>query len=421
MSPPPVSQPLRVLLLTQYFWPESFPINELVPSLRESGCAITVLTGQPNYPGQMVFPGYRAAAVTTQTHAQGYTIYRVPVVPRGRATAIRLAANYASFIVSATLIGPWLLRRQVFDVVFVYAPSPILQAIPAVALKWLKRARLVIWVQDLWPQSLESTGFITNGYALKAVERVVRWIYRRTDLLLGQSRSFVASLREMSGSTVVDYFPNPGTVGSDSHSPSSIPVLRLEPGFNVLFAGNLGTVQALDTILDAAEIVRGDPEIRFVLVGSGSRSDWLKQEVERRGLTNVSLPGRFAAGAMPAILAQASALLVNLKRSRIMSQTIPTKIQAYLAAGRPIIAALDGEGAQVVLEAGAGVAAPAEDARALADAVLRLRALTTDERRLMGESGRRFYERHFDPRILAERLIAAFQELVDPPFRTGTH
>ncbi len=404
---------LRVLVFSQYFWPESFRINELTTALIEGGCSVMVLTGQPNYPDGIIFSGYRPFRLGVERHPDGYEIHRVPMVPRGRATIPRLIANYVSFVISATVFGPWLLRGAKFDVVFVYAPSPILQVIPAIVLKWLKRAALVTWVQDLWPQSLESTEFVTNQWVLGSVERLVGWIYRRNDLLLGQSRAFVASIGKLSGRTPVKYFPNPGEGTLSQDQPKSPPALVLEPGFNVVFAGNLGTVQALDTVLDAAELLRGEPDIRFVLIGSGSRSGWLKTEVERRGLDSVRLPGRVAAEQMPGILAQASLLLVSLIRSPIMSQTIPSKIQAYLAAARPIIASLDGEGAQVVLDAGAGMSVPAEDARALADAVLKLRALSDIERTRMGEAGRRFYQTHFDPDVLAQQLIAHFRNLVN--------
>lgn len=409
----PDTPPIRILVLSQYFWPESFRINQLVRSMNRSGCQITVLTGQPNYPDGTVFTGFSAAATKKEKHADGYVIYRVPLVPRGRATVPRLIANYVSFVISATVLGPWLLRGAKFDVVFVYAPSPILQVIPAIVLKWVKRAPLVTWVQDLWPQSLESTGFVTNQQLLRLVERLVGWIYRRNDLLLGQSRSFVTSIGKLSGRTPVEYFPNPGEGMQHENLPQSSPALLLDSGFNVVFAGNLGTVQSLDTVLDAAELLRREPQIRFVLIGSGSRSSWLRGEVERRQLENVLLPGRLGADQMPGIMAQASVLLVSLIRSPIMSQTIPSKIQTYLAAARPIIASLDGEGAQIVTDAGAGVSVPAEDARALADAVLKIRALSEIERSRMGEAGRTFYNRHFDPDVLARALVAHFQTVLN--------
>ena len=399
---------MNVLVLSQYFWPESFRINEVVDSLRCVGCHITVLTGQPNYPHDKVFDGYHAGGFGAQQHESGYSIYRVPLVPRGRGGAIELGVNYLSFVLSACVLGPWLLRKHHFDVVFVYAPSPITQAIPGVLLAFMKRARLVTWVQDLWPHSLEATGFVRNRRVLALVAVLVRWIYRRCDLLLVQSRAFISPVKAMAGKTAVQYHPNPGDLAFGQAGSSEPSALTLEPGFNVVFAGNLGTVQALGTVLDAAELLLPHADVRIVLVGSGSRSEWVQEEVVRRQLDNVQLAGRFPTEAMPGILAQASALLVSLVRSPTMSQTVPSKMQAYLAAGKPIIASLDGEGARVLEASGAGVACPSEDAGALAEAVLRLKAIPRAEMQRMGEAGQIYYKTHFDPAVLAEKLLQHF-------------
>jgi glycosyltransferase involved in cell wall biosynthesis len=400
---------MNILIVGQYFWPESFRINEVADSLAREGCTVNVLTGPPNYPDGAVFPGYSATSITVQRRGD-VVIHRVPVVPRGRGTAVRLMLNYLSFMVSACLFGPWMLRGKRVDVILVYAPGPILQAIPGLLIGLFKRAPVVTWVQDLWPESLVATQFVRNKFLIAAVASMVRWIYRRNDLLLVQSRAFVAPVSAMAGRTPVVYHPNPGELPVSAASQSE-PALRLQPGFNVVFAGNLGTVQALDTILDAAERTRHVTDLWWVLIGSGSRGEWLREQVQRRGLTQVVLPGRFPPEAMPQILSQASALLVSLVRSPIMSQTVPTKIQAYLASGRPIVAALDGEGARVVAEAGAGVSCPAEDSVALSEAVLRLKSLPREELDRLGAAGRVYYGEQFDPAALTHRLLECFRNL----------
>ena len=216
----------------------------------------------------------------------------------------------------------------------------------------------------------------------------------------------------MAGNTPVLYHPNPGELAFGQAGPLSPPALVLESGFNVVFAGNLGTVQALSTVLDAAELLLSHADVRIVLVGSGSRSEWLQQEVVRRKLGNVQLAGRFAAETIPGILAQASVLLVSLTRSPIMCQTVPSKMQAYLAAGKPIIASLDGEGARVLEASGAGISCPAEDGAALAEAVLRLKGLPVDALQRMGQAGQTYYQQHFDPAILATKLVQHFSRVL---------
>lgn len=411
---------MKVLVLSQYFWPETFRITEVAKSLHDHGVEVTVLTGQPNYPGGVLFPGYSAASLGTQTH-DGLTIYRVPLMPRGHGSALRLALNYLSFVVSATVFGPWLLRGQRVDAILVFGMSPILQAIPAIWLAWLKGARLATWIQDLWPESLSATGFVRNSTLLRAVAVVVRWIYRKNDLLLVQSYAFFEPVVKMAGDTPVEYHPNPGELAFSMQDIGQVSPLQLEPGFNVVFAGNLGTVQALDTLLAAAQLLRNEVNVRFVLVGSGSRSAWLQQEVVRLSLDNVKMPGRFPPADMPGILAQASTVLVSLVKNPIMSQTVPSKVQAYLAAGKPIIASLDGEGARVVTEAGAGITCPAEDPQALADAVIRLRDTPTEELEKMSQRGLRYYEKNFEPKLLATRLAKILFDLVhsEQPPKSG--
>lgn len=407
---------MRILVITQYFWPEVFRINEVVQALRDVGNDVTVLTGQPNYPDGVIHPGYSMLSVRVDEH-QGLQIYRVPLFPRGKGSGVRLALNYLSFVVFASMLGPWLLRGRKFDVVFVHGMSPILQAIPGICLAWVKRAKLVTWVQDLWPESLSVTGFVRNKTMLDAVGRVVRWIYRSNDLLLVQSRAFIAPVGALAGTTPVEYHPNPGEMAFGETVAAAQPALQLLPGFNVVFAGNLGIVQSLGTILDAAEQLSDLPDVRFVLVGSGSRDEWLAGEVLKRGLGNLQLTGRFPPDAMPGILSQASALLVTLVRDPVMAQTIPSKVQAYLAAGKPILAALDGEGADVIRESAAGIACPAEDATGLADAVRQLRRMSDSQRERLGVAGRSYYQKHFEPRALANVLAARLERLVGD--RTG--
>ncbi len=403
---------MKVLIVSHYFWPESFRINDMAAELVARGCEVTVLTGQPNYPDGDIFPGYRALSIRRESHPAGFDVVRVPSHPRRRGRALDLVGNYLASIINMAVLGPWLLRGQRHDVVFVYATSPVLHALSGWVVAKVQRAKLVTWVQDLWPESLEATGFIRNGWVLAFVAKVVGWAYRGSDLILGQSEAFVRTIRPIAGATPVRYYPNPGEAVFTAEPPAGErPALVLKPGFNVVFAGNLGTVQSLDTILDAAEQLLGRPEIRFVLVGSGSRLEWLKQQIQARGLSNVELPGRFPVSAMPGLFKQSSALIVSLVASPIMDQTIPSKVQAYMAAGRPVIASLNGEGARVVQESGAGLACPAGDAAALAQAVARLADLPPAALAEMGEAALRHYEQHFEPRMLSHRLIEMFREL----------
>lgn len=401
---------MRILIVSQYFWPESFRINDVAKRLLEKGIEIEVLTGKPNYPRGEIFLGYRAWGCQQEIY-EGIEINRVPLLARGDG-GWRLALNYLSFIVSGMLLAPWMLRKKRIGVIFVYAPSPILQAIPALFLGWLKGCPVVLWVQDLWPESLVATGFVRSRLALKVVEIVVRYIYRRADSILIQSEAFLVPISRMvQNAEKIHYYPNSAeeifcTPGNDAACQGMASAIR--ESFSVVFAGNLGTVQALEIIVDVAERLKRFSDIRFYLVGSGSREAWLALEIQRRKLDNLILTGRLPLRDMPVILSAASALLVTLKDEPIFAYTIPSKVQVYLAVGRPIIAGLNGEGARLVEESSAGVACPAGDATALAEAVLKLYRLPPEERDQMGENGIRYFQEHFDPEKLVCELIKHF-------------
>ena len=399
---------MRVLVVSQYFWPEGFRINEVVRSLVEKGVEVDVLTGKPNYPEGAVFNGYRAGGCQVESWA-GATVYRVPLFPRGARSAWRLALNYLSFVASGLMFGPWLLRKRQYDVVFVYGLSPILLAIPAVFLAWIKRRKLIVWVQDLWPESLSATGYVRNARVLRAVEWVVRWIYRHTDLLLVQSRAFEAPVAALAPGKPIAYYPNSvdATFAEPPSPDVALPdVPALDEGFAVVFAGNVGAGQAVEVMVEAAELLKDVSQIRFVVFGQGSRWDWMREQVKARGLSNLHLPGRFPVNTMPGLMQKAGALLVTLADEPIFAMTVPNKVQAYMAAGRPILACLNGEGARLVTDAQAGLSVPAQDAKALADAVLDLYRMPAEDRAKLGANGRRYFKSHFDHDKLVDELRA---------------
>ena len=402
---------MRILVVTQYFWPESFRINDLVRALVKKGHAIEVLTGKPNYPEGIIFPGYRSWGCQTEIW-QGLKIYRVPIAARGSRSGVRLALNYLSFVVSGLLFAPWMLRNKKYDVIFVDAPSPIFQAIPASFIGWLKRCPVALWVQDLWPESAQATGYINSPFMLKLLERLVRFVYRHTDLLLVPSQAFLSPVTALAPGKRIVYHPNPVDPMFYSPPAMQLPVIPgLAGEFSVLFAGNVGVAQAVTVIVDAAEKLKNYPEIHFVILGKGSRWDWMREQVQARGLVNLHLAGSYPVATMPGLMRQASALLVTLADLPIFAATIPNKVQAYMAVGRPILACMNGEGARLVGDANAGYMIPAEDSTALADAILQLYRKSAEEREKFGQNGRAYYKKHFDHDRLATELIGHLHEL----------
>ncbi len=400
---------MKILLWSQYFWPEHFHINEVATTLQEAGEDVTVLTGKPNYPSGTVFDGYRTFGVDKQIHA-GMDVVRLPLKPRSASKALDLALNYFSFIASGYLLGPLVLRGRRFDVVFVYAPSPLLQALPAIFFAWTRGIPLVLWVQDLWPEALSSTGFVRSRLLLGAIKWVVRYIYSRADLLLIPSEAFRESILRLGGKpSKVLFHPNsskPVPIQGKLSDNTQQLVKNVRQHFSIVYAGNIGTVQSLDTVVEAANLLKAHGDIRFYIVGSGTMAAEVAEKIHRIGLGNVQMPGWVCPEEIQAVYEAASVLLLSMKDDVGIAQTIPNKLQVYMAAGKPIIVSGNGEPARVLTQARAGLVANAEDPRALAEAVINLRSLSPQQRAMMGENGLKWFSRHFEIGQRTQSLIA---------------
>ena len=401
---------MKLLIVTQYFWPENFRINDLATELVGRGHQVTVLTGQPNYPSGRTFPGYRWYSFRQEIW-KGMRVIRCPLVPRGNGGGIRLAINYLSFALSASIVGSFKLKDQ-FDAIFVYEPSPITVALPALLLRKLRQSPVLLWVLDLWPESVAATGAIGSRPVLGLIGKLVGFIYARCDRILVQSRGFIENVLNRGGRLdSVRYFPS--WAEPVFAAPPDMPIpFQLPQGFTVVFAGNIGAAQGFATILDSAELTRQRNDIHWVLVGDGRLAEWVRSEIQRRQLQEtVHMPGSFPLESMPALFAQADALLVTLRPDPIFALTIPAKIQSYLACGRPIIGMLDGEGAAVLHASGAALVGPAGDAKALAGNILALNNMSPASRNTMGALGRRYYLDHFERNQLVTQLEKWFEEL----------
>lgn len=403
---------MKLLVVSQYFWPENFRINDLVIDMVERGHEVTVLTGQPNYPSGRFFPGYGWGNPCTELY-QGANVVRVPLVPRGSAGAIRLALNYASFALFGTL-GAWLRLRGKFDAIFVFEVSPITVGIPAIVASRRFKAPILFWVLDLWPESLTAAGGVRSPGVLRAVDRLVKWIYRNCSRVLVQSRAFVPEIaRHGVPDSMIRYFPSWGESLFQPLQQADFTLLpSLPEGFKVLFAGNMGEAQDLPAVLKAVELTRDRTDIHWLIVGDGRMAAWAKEEALRRGLSQVHFLGRHPLESMPHFYAAADALLLPLKREPIFALTIPGKLQSYLACARPVLAMLDGEGARIVRESGAGFACPAGDAEGLAAQVKKLAAMPDIERQEMGLNGRNYYEANFDRTCLFDQLETWLEDAI---------
>lgn len=406
---------MKILIWTQYFWPENFHINAVAYSLKAQGVEVTVLTGKPNYPEGKIFDGYKATGIHSEEY-RGIEVIRIPLRQRGKNSGKELALNYLSFIVSGYLFAPYALRGRNFDVIFVYAPSPLLQALPAIYMSWIKHAKLIVWVQDIWPDVLIATGFIKSPLILGIVELSVRYIYRLSDSILIQSEGFRASVeRRVSKKKRIIFFPNTAEDTPPKLTKSTKItqlVEEISTYFSVVFSGNIGVAQSCETIVGAADLLKSFPGIKFYLVGNGSRSSFVSQCIVDCGLRNVTMTGSVAADDVDLLTEAASVLLLTLKDRPSLSATIPSKLQKYLSSGKPIIASCKGEAASIVIKANAGLTCAPDDASSLADAVLKLFQMKPEDRSRLGKNGRDYFETHYRLQSRVVELVTHFEGVI---------
>lgn len=395
---------MRILVVTQYFWPEAFRVNDLVIGLKERGHEVIVLTGTPNYPSGSFFDGYNFFGKSIEVW-NGIKIYRSALIPRGKGGGFRLMLNYLSFALLS--LFKVLIIKEKPDCIFVYEPSPITVGLPAILAKMKFKVPLYFWVQDIWPHSLTSAGNITNSLLIKSVDNLTRWIYKHCDRILIQSEAFRPIIETQGvGSEKIVYFPNWSEEYYLPLPKQAKYEFHFTGKYNLVFAGNIGEAQDFNTLIQAASFVHESvPDLHWIIIGKGRIKDAAMQEIKRRGLeTCFKFIGAYRSEEMPGFFSHADALIVSLKKDPIFSITIPSKIQSYLACGKAIITSLDGEGSRIIIEAKAGVSCPASSPRELSRSIIQFISLPVSTKAEMGMSGRRYYQAEFDRNILIDKL-----------------
>jgi glycosyltransferase involved in cell wall biosynthesis len=316
---------------------------------------------------------------------------------------------------SGIIFAPWLLKNKKYDVIFVYAPSPIFQVLPAIFYGRLKKIPVVLWVQDLWPDSLSATGHIKSKLLLNILSFFVKFCYSRCNLILTQSEKFIPSIKKLAPDIPIKYHPNSVNNIFYNHPKKSNSKFNfaLSEKFIILFAGNIGNAQSIETIIGASELLNDYEDIAIVMIGGGNKLEWLKKEKKDKKLEHLYIKGHFAIELMPQIMTLASVLISTLADRHIFALTVPNRIQAFLAIGKPIIACMNGEGARIVEEAKAGLSVPAENKYKLVEAILRLYQMPTQQRNEMGKNGRKYFKKHFDGDKLLTELLDHFKWLIN--------
>jgi colanic acid biosynthesis glycosyl transferase WcaI len=385
---------IRVLLLTQWFDPEpTFKGMVFARELVRQGFEVEVLTGFPNYPGGKVYPGYRIQLLQREV-IDGVRVTRVPLYPNHDQSAIKRVLNYASFAASSLVYGLFMARRA--DVIYAYHP-PLTIGVTASLIRLFRRIPVVYDIQDMWPDTLRATGMISNIRALNAVEAVCQWVYRRVDHIVVLSPGFKRLLMqrgvpETKINVIYNWADEVALAAPQGQLPASYPSADQ---FRIVFAGNMGKAQALDAVLDAAILLQArGSRVCFVMLGGGVEVNRLKKRAVDLRLHNVVFLPPIPMAEVGTYLHAADALLVHLRKDPLFEITIPSKTQAYMTVGKPLLMAVDGDAADLVLQSGGGVVAESENTEALAGAAEELVSMSSEQLLAMGQRARRYYQDH---------------------------
>ena len=379
---------MKILVVCQHYWPEPYPLPDICEELVRRGHTVDVITDVPNYPMGRIYPEYKRGQRRKETH-NGVQITRVFTIPRRHNALFRLL-NYYSYAISSTLYIKRL--TQDYDVVFANQTSPVMMSTAAFAYAKKHEKRVVLYCMDLWPASLAAGGIKEHSLIYKFFDLQSKRLYQKADKILITSQMFQQYLMEKHGipKKRISYLPQ--------YAPTQFVKGRITTGkketVDLMFAGNIGTAQNIQTILGAAELLKTVPNLRWHIIGDGSELAHMQALAKEKNLNNVLFYGRKPAEQMPQYYAIADAMLVTLMADDFISLTLPGKVQTYMAAGKPILAAANGEISRVISAAQCGYCAAAEDAMGLAAIVMQF--LQHSDRQLLGENAKMYYEKYFE-------------------------
>lgn len=399
-----MSKKKHILVISQYFYPEPFRINDMCVELVKRGYKVTVLTGIPNYPQGEYYEGYSLTRKRTEEW-NGIRIVRIPLMARGK-SSIGLICNYLSFAASGYIWKS--LSKIKVDYVFSFEVSPMTQALIGC---WYARKHQVphyLYVQDLWPENVITVTGISNPIVIKPIDKMVDYIYKNTDEIFATSPSFVEAIcnrkRSVSHSKV-HYWPQ---YAEDFYKPmekTSVEEIPEDDSFKVIFTGNIGTAQGLQILPQTAEILR-EENVKFVIVGDGRYLDEFKQEIQKRNVQDKFIMiARQPAERIPELLAACDAAFLSFQNDELWTKTIPAKLQSYMACGMPIIASAEGETERIITEAECGVCSAIGDVDKLSENII---IMTKDDLNKMRHNSRKYFERNFEKQELMDQIEQYF-------------
>lgn len=401
---------MRILAVCQYYWPEPFNVSEICEELVARGHEVTVVTGRPNYPEGNLYEGYEGDKHLDE-YRNGVHVLRTKIYPR-KTGALNRIRNYYSFPAKGKKAIAKLDSK--FDVAIVFQLSPVMMAEPALAYAKKHGLPVLNYVIDLWPESLLAGGIGTNSPIYKVFAFESKRIYSQADALAITSPAFEGYLSGLLGKKIRGvYLPqfaedafSDATASEWALDSDQFPIDKL----NLMFAGNIGSAQSVQTLIEAANVLRDEPFV-FHIVGSGTELEACKKLASEYELSNVSFHGRHPIEEMPAYYSRADAMVATFANSPILGYTLPRKIQSYMAAGKPVIGTVTGEARRVLDDAKCGFCCEAEDVLGLVECCRKMASLSSEERAVLGERAEKYCNDHYSRESFFTTLINALEAL----------
>ena len=395
----------HILVVSQYFYPEMFRINDMCQEWVKRGYRVTVVTGIPNYPMGKTFEGYGLAKKRHEIW-NGIEIYRIPLIPRGSST-IGMMANYVSFMVSGMLAGK--LKDIKADFVFSFEVSPMTQVLAGISFAKKLKVSHFLYVQDLWPENVIAVTGISNPAIIRLIDKMVDYIYKNTDEIFTTSPSFVDAICERNVKVdrkKVHYWPQYAEEFYQPCEKKIVAEIGEDDSFKVIFTGNIGTAQGLQILPETAELLKSE-NIKFVMVGDGRYLEEFNKEVEKRSVNDkfIMIP-RQPAERIPELLCACDVAFLSFKNDPLWTKTIPAKLQSYMACGMPVIASAQGETERVIKEAKCGVCTAIGGAEELSEKIREMMKADLSE---MGKRSREYFKKNFDKKMLMDQMDEYFR------------
>ncbi len=397
-----------ILIISQYFWPEKFHINDVSTELQKLGHQVQVLTGQPNYPKGKLFSKYKKNKTLIENF-KNIPIYRVPIIPRKNSTTLDLIKNYISFIYYGIFVGLKFNLKK-FDKIFFYGTSPITSVIPAIILKLFYKKKLIVWVQDLWPQSLTATGYIYNKFILKLVNLLVIIIYFYCDKILIQSKNFKKYILTQTSKKKIIYHPNSFKKPKKKIKLKTQHFKLLKKNFCITFAGNIGKAQNLENLLLAAKNLSKYKKLKIIIIGEGSDKKRLVSILRKKKIQNVHFLGSLNQDYVFEIYKHSKALYVSLKNNEVLNLTIPYKIQSYLSAEKLIIGSASGITKKIIISKKLGFCCDNNNLNELQKIIKKVIGLNKTQLKLIEKNSKNFYDKNFNFSVITKKLSKILNE-----------